>query len=105
MIAASIKINLSDCVEKKKYFTHMMTIGFVSFYLSEFVGITICTSVLTYFLFKKREIMHRGKSSKNFKKSICTLFAIVLTFGFSYFIRVLTDLVTDNNYDGSRNFR
>ena len=54
MIAASIKINLSDCVEKKKYFTHMMTIGFVSFYLSEFVGITICTSVLTYFLFKKR---------------------------------------------------
>lgn len=68
-----------------------MSIGFASFFALEFVGITVFISVLTHFICKKRKVVHRGRASQNFKKSICTLVAIVLTFGFSYFIRVMND--------------
>ena len=57
----------------------------------EFAGISILVVILTVYLNKKRNVVHRGISSANFKKGICTLVSIVFIFGLSFLIRVLND--------------
>lgn len=61
-------------------------------FLLEFVGIMVLVCVLTSLLYKKKKVMHHGKSSRNFKKGIVTLVVVLVVFGFSYLIRIINDL-------------
>ena len=53
--------------------------------------------ILTYYLLKKRQVVHRGRVRQaNFKKGIYTLVVIMLTFSMSYLVRVLCDTFVIN---------
>ena len=73
--------------------------SFAGFFVFEFAGISTMVGILTHYLCKKNEVMHKGKSSKNFRRGICALVTIVLIFGLSFLIRVLNDFyVIDVSY-------
>ena len=79
--------------------------SFACLFVLEFAGISALVGILTHYLYKKKKVMHRGKSSKNFKRGICALVTIVLIFGLSFLIRVLNDFyVIDVSYADS-NYR
>ena len=72
-------------------FVETLSIFFASSFIIEFLSLTILVVVLTYYLSKKKRVIHKGTSSSNFKRGICILVTILLIFSSSYLLRVLND--------------
>ena len=68
-----------------------MSIMFACLFLLEFLGISAYVILLSYYLNKKKNVVHKGVSSVNFAKGMCTLISIVFIFGLSFLVRVLND--------------
>lgn len=57
----------------------------------EFAGISAYVILLSVYLNKKKNIVHRGINSVNFTKGMCTLVSIVIIFALSFLVRVVND--------------
>ncbi len=72
-------------------FVGSLSIFFACSFIIEFVTLTALVGLLTYFLSKKKRVIHKGASRRNFKKGMCILVTILLIFSSSYLLRVLND--------------